>query len=203
MWPALKRLRACCARCFARMHSFQYLTLTSSQPNRTARVGMYANSCRARCFVWGNHVVVSEPARHIVINIGYCSAPVAHVMDANPAQQLPQDAWAVVAAHLVERHALRSVYDVARDLACLQLVCKGSSQCADDAWPAVVLLCSRSHVKVSSQVPIAPCPVDLLSTHLAKHDARPARWALEWATKLPKSQLPVCLQYQTDKHAQI
>lgn len=118
-------------------------------------------------------------------------------MEGNAAQHLQEDAWKSVAAFLVEKHAFRSVYDVNRDLASLQLVCKGSSQCADDAWKRVVELCAPSHVRVSSQ----PRSVDLLSKHLANHSAAPSRRALEAATRLPTDQLPVFLQRQADRYA--
>ena len=126
----------------------------------------------------------------------YNSNP-AHSMEGNPAQHLLEDAWKAVAAFLVDKHAFRSAYDVSRDLASLQLVCKASSQCADDAWKRVVEVCGQSHVKASSQ----PRSADLLRKHLAKHNAAPSRRALEAATSLPTDQLPVFLQLQADKYA--
>lgn len=118
----------------------------------------------------------------------------------SPAQHVPQDVWRVVAAFLVEKHTLRTVYDVAQDLFSLQLVCKGSSQCATGVWPSVVRICAKPHVKIARSRELS---ADKLRDHLVKRSAVPGSYVLQNAVQLPAEQLTVFLQVQADKHAQI
>ena len=106
-----------------------------------------------------------------------------------------------MAGFLGETHVLRTVYDVARDLARLQLVCKNSSRCADSAWPAIAKKCHPAHVKKASQRWLS---VDQVAEYLHERGVRVASFrVLEEALQLPTDQLVVFLQCQADKYASI
>lgn len=115
-------------------------------------------------------------------------------------QHVPQDIWKVVAGFLVEKHALRTVYDVAQDLFSLQLVCKNSAQCAASIWPSVAAICAKPHVRAAR---VANKSAETLRNHLVKRNAVPELYILEEAMQLPADRLTVFLQVQSDKHAQI
>lgn len=54
-----------------------------------------------------------------------------------------QDIWKIVAEKCCHTHQLRTVRNVARDLATLQSLCKSLTTCASSAWPEAAKLCQE------------------------------------------------------------
>lgn len=54
-----------------------------------------------------------------------------------------QDIWKIIAEKCCHTHQLRTVRNVARDLATLQSLCKSSTTCASSAWSEAAKLCQE------------------------------------------------------------
>lgn len=105
-----------------------------------------------------------------------------------------------MAEKCVYTHKLRTVSDVARDLATLQCLCKSVSTCASSAWPALAdKLCDRPY-GWPEDVKSVSLTIDQLK-HYLPVDAVLAEEVLQQAANRQPAQLVVFVQMQRDKKA--
>ena len=107
----------------------------------------------------------------------------------------PQGIWELIAKECLQVHSLRTVCNVARDLAALQSVCKSSVGCATSVWQSV-----GDHGKYSSLPKSGKLTVKKLK-HYLPDEAQKAGTVLEQVIKLPSDQVAVFIQAQSAKYA--
>lgn len=112
------------------------------------------------------------------------------------------DIWKNVAEKCVHTNRLRTVCDVARDLAKLQCLCKSLSTCASSAWPTLADKLCKKPYRWPEDVNIDSLTTDQLTRYLPA-DKFLADEVLQLAVKLPPAQLVIFIQIQTDQKATI
>ena len=115
-----------------------------------------------------------------------------------PDWDLPKVVWELVASFCIEKHELRTVLSICRDLAALQSVCRASKHCASALWNAEWNFCDtfqltdRTSSRCSALERFARREkLQLTKTHFAK------------AMLLPSNFLIVYLQAQTDARVRV
>lgn len=110
-----------------------------------------------------------------------------------------QDIWKIVAEKCCYTHQLRTVRNVARDLATLQSLCKSLTTCASSAWREAAKLCQDGWIDYEKQ---EATTLTQLRPFLPAKSVT-ADEVLQQVIKLHPAQLQVFNQIQRDKAATV